>query len=150
MHRPLCELPPGKADTGHENQVLQQVSSASGLTTRYVVAQGRAPALLYVIRAHKLDSSSRINYVWRPAPLCGAPAATAIHTAPRHDPWRALVLADAPAPSSSLSLPWRKNNRIPRPAIHPPTPITAEAPAGMSQAAEWAVTILPHHFYVGD
>lgn len=117
---------------------------------RYLVAQGRAPALLYVIRAHKLDFSSRINYIWRPAPPCGAPVAIAIHTAPRRDLWRALFLADAPAPSSSLSLPWRKNSSIPRPAIPPPTPITAEALVGMSQAAEWAVTIFSHHLYVGD
>lgn len=30
---PLCELPLGKADTGRNNQVLQHVLSASGLTT---------------------------------------------------------------------------------------------------------------------
>lgn len=49
-----------------------------------------------------------------------------------------------------LFLPWRKNSSILHPAINPPTPITAEALAGMSQAAEWAVTIFSHHLRGGD
>lgn len=70
---PLHELPLGKGATGCKDQILHQVLSASGLTASDKSQCSRQSSSTCTLPQHtNVTLPSRINYVWRPAPLCGA------------------------------------------------------------------------------
>lgn len=80
------------------NQILRRALSSNRVRHSLLP---KAELQFYMIpeRTHSIFPS-RINSSWRPAPLCRAVLAVAIHTVHICPLWRALLLADAPVPFS--------------------------------------------------